>query len=103
MGTDLYAITGLLLGESFRLAFKANFHSGLTSIQYNASKFTASIRSVLLLKSEHHEVVVINAGFFDLSCCEVFVNRAYIDLYVVTGPQWIRLSQKIYRKVLIYY
>ena len=57
---------------SFHLSFKANLHSGLTSIQYNASNFTASIKSLLLLKSEHREVVVTNAAFFDLSRCEVF-------------------------------
>ena len=63
---------------SFHLSFRANFHSGLTSIQYNASNFTVSIKSVLLLKSEHREVVMTNAGFFDLSCCEVFVNRSSV-------------------------
>ena len=48
---------------SFYLSFKANFHSGLTSIQHNASNFTASTKSVLRLKTEHREVVVTNAGF----------------------------------------
>ena len=33
---------------SFRFVFKASFHSGLISIQYNASNFTVSIKSVLL-------------------------------------------------------
>ena len=46
---------------SFCFAFKANLHSCLVTIQYNASNFTASIKSVLLMKSEHREVVVTNA------------------------------------------
>ena len=41
-----------------------NYHSGLTSTQYNAFNFTSSIKSVLLLKSDHREVVVTNADIF---------------------------------------
>ena len=46
--TFMLSLDNCQIKTSFCFVFKANFHSGLTSIQYNASNFTASIKSVLL-------------------------------------------------------